>query len=76
MKKTPSTAQKKILDRLAKGARLALEPKSGQYELTDCMTGQRHQIDQRPVAAMLRAGILKQDVFGRCSPVETQEQTA
>lgn len=60
-----SPAQAKILAKLAAGARLSLDPKSGRYAITE-VGGAVTSVDQRPVATMLRNGLLHQDLMGYC----------
>lgn len=60
-----SPAQAKILAKLTDGARLSLDPRSGRYAITE-VGGAVTSIDQRPVAAMLRNGLLHQDLMGFC----------
>jgi len=61
----PSLAQQKLLDRIAAGARLRLDPSSGRYTITE-MSGKVCQIDQRPVIVMIRDGLLHQTLMGEC----------
>lgn len=63
----PSIAQGKIIDRIKAGARLALDPKSGRYTLTE-LSGKVSQVDQRPVLVMIRDGLLWQTLSGECQP--------
>ncbi len=65
-----TTAQSKVIERLQAGAHLSLDSKTGRYVLTD-VTGKAQALDQRPVLAMLRNGVLQQDMTGRCLPAET-----
>jgi hypothetical protein len=61
----PSLAQQKVLDRIAAGARLRLDPTCGRYTLTE-MNGRVCQIDQRPVIVMIRDRHLHQTLTGEC----------
>lgn len=61
----PSHAQAKIIAAIQAGARLALDPKTGRYTITE-VTGKLRQIDQRPVVVMIRDGMLHQTLGGEC----------
>lgn len=61
----PSPAQAKIIARINAGGRLALDGKTGRYTITE-MNGKVCQIDQRPVVAMIRDGLLHQSLGGEC----------
>lgn len=61
----PSNAQAKIIAAIQAGARLALDPKTGRYTITE-MTGKTRRVDQRPVLVMIRDGILHQTLGGEC----------
>lgn len=65
----PSIAQTKIINRVNAGSRLALDPKTGRYTLTE-LSGKICQIDQRPVLVMIREGLLQQTLGGECRPVQ------
>lgn len=60
----PSHAQAKILERMRAGARIALDPKTGRYTITE--RGAVLALDQRPILCMLRDGLLFQDMAGQC----------
>lgn len=62
---TPSSAQAKLIEQMNAGSRLTLDPKSGRYTLRG-MDGKVCQIDQRPVLAMIKSGLLFQTVWGEC----------
>ena len=59
-----SSGQKKILDRFRPGVQLKLDPVTGRYAFFD--GGTITNVDQRPIEAMLRSGVLEKDVVGRC----------
>jgi hypothetical protein len=61
-----STGQRKILDRFLPGRKLELDALTGRYAFfyQETVT----HVDQRPIEAMLRSGLLTKDCMGRCYP--------
>lgn len=59
-----STGQRKILERFRPGVRLMLDSRTGLYSFFegDTVTA----VDQRPVEAMLRSGVIEKDAMGQC----------
>ena len=66
---TLSKAQRSIAERIQAGGSLFLNPATGLYALKEC-GGNLAKVDQRPVEAMLIAGVLQQDLTGHCSLVQ------
>lgn len=62
-----SKAQRTIVDRIQAGAGLSLNSATGLYALSE--NGETVKVDQRPVEAMILAGVLVRDMTGRCSLV-------
>ena len=60
-----SKAQQAVIERMRAGGSLFLNSATGLYAMTE--RGKTTKVDQRPVEAMLLAGVLHRDLMGRCT---------
>lgn len=66
-----SKAQQSVVDRIKAGGRLFFDATTGLFAIQE--QNQVRKVDQRPVEALLLAGVVRKDLVGCCSLVDSNE---